>query len=90
MSEAAPATPEAFSQAAPQNEIADTVRLSINLAPAVAENLRSYSRRKGVSVTEAVRRAIGTLMYIDAAQARGASIHVKEDNNNLREVQFLV
>ncbi len=68
---------------------ADTVRLSINLAPAVADTLKGYSRRKGISATEAIRRAISVLAYVDSAQNRGASINIQEDGV-LREVQFLV
>jgi hypothetical protein len=68
---------------------ADTVRLSINLAPGVAETLKGYARRKGVSATEAIRRAISVLAYVDSAQNRGASINIQEDGT-LREVQFLV
>jgi hypothetical protein len=66
----------------------ETVRLSINLSPAVADTIKGYSRRKGVSVTEAIRRAISVLAYIDAAQDRGASINLSE-NGTLKEVQFL-
>jgi hypothetical protein len=79
----APPTAEVVPETAPE-----TVRLSINLSPAAADNIRSYSKRKGVSVTEAIRRAISVLAYIDAAQDRGASINVSE-NGTLKEVQFL-
>jgi hypothetical protein len=77
-SRAAPAAPDST----------EVVRLSINLAPAVAETIKTYSRTKGVSITEAVRRAINMLAYIDAAQERGASINIRE-NGALREIQFL-
>ncbi len=65
------------------------VRLSVNLSPAVAAVLKSYAGRKGISVTEAVRRAISILKYIDDAQERGASLNV-EEAGALKEVQFLV
>jgi hypothetical protein len=72
----------------PEDQAPDKVRLSINLAPAVAETLNGYSKRKGITATEAIRRAISMLVYIDAAQDRGASINISE-NGTLREVQFL-
>jgi hypothetical protein len=78
-----------FSGAPPDGHIADPVRLSVNLAPDVAETLKSYSRRKGVSVTESIRRAISVLAYVDAAQARGASVNIAE-SGKVKEVQFLV
>lgn len=72
-----------------ESEAVDTVRLSVNLAPVVADTLKGYSRRKGISVTEAVRRAISVLAYVDAAQDRGASLNIAEAGK-LKEVQFLV
>jgi hypothetical protein len=63
-------------------------RLSVNLSPAVAATLKEYAGRKGVSVTEAIRRAISILSYIDEAQSRGASLNI-EEAGRLKEVQFL-
>lgn len=63
-------------------------RLSVNLSPVVAETLKDYASRKGISVTEAVRRAISILSYIDEAQARGASLNI-EEAGRLKEIQFL-
>ena len=66
------------------------VRLSINLTPQVADELKGYAARKGISVTEAVRRAIGVLSFVDEAQDRGASVNVAEKDGSLKEVLFLV
>jgi hypothetical protein len=65
------------------------VRLSVNLRPDVADELKEYADRKGISVTEAVRRAIAVLSFVDEAQDRGASLNV-EENGSLKEVLFLV
>jgi hypothetical protein len=65
-----------------------TVRLAVNLGPEPADVLKEYASRKGVSVTEAVRRAIAVLAFVDDAQRRGASINVEEDGV-LKEVMFL-
>lgn len=64
------------------------IRLSVNLNPEVADELKAYARRKGVSVTEAVRRAITVLAFVDETQRRGASLNVEEDGT-LKEVLFL-
>jgi hypothetical protein len=64
-------------------------RLSVNLGPDVADQLKEYAGRKGVSVTEAVRRAIAVLAFVDSAQARGASVNLSE-GGALKEVLFLV
>lgn len=65
------------------------VRLSVNLSPEVANQVKAYAGRKGVSITEAVRRAIAILAFVDDAQSRGASLNV-EEGGTLKEVLFLV
>ena len=65
------------------------VRLSVNLGPETADVLKEYAARKGISVTEAVRRAIGILKFVDDAQERGASLNV-EEAGTVKEVLFLV
>lgn len=65
-----------------------TVRLAVNLGPEAADVLKEYASRKGVSVTEAVRRAIAVLAFVDETQRRGASINVEKDGV-LKEVVFL-
>lgn len=65
------------------------VRLSVNLSPKTAGTLREYAGRKGVSVTEAVRRAIAVLAFVDETQRRGSSVNV-EENGIVKEVLFLV
>lgn len=64
------------------------VRLSVNLSPEVADELKQYAGRKGVSVTEAVRRAITVLTFVESAQSRGASLHLDE-GGALKEILFL-
>ena len=64
------------------------VRLSVNLNPEVADELKAYAKRKGVSITEAVRRAVTLLAFVDETQRRGAVLNVEEDGA-LKEVLFL-
>lgn len=64
------------------------VRLSVNLTPDVADALKQYASRKGISVTEAVRRAITVLTFVDNAQSRGASLHI-EEGGALKEILLL-
>lgn len=65
------------------------VRLSVNLSPGIAGELKEYAERKGISITEAIRRAITVLSFVDDAQQRGAAINL-EENGALKEVLFLV
>jgi hypothetical protein len=64
------------------------VRLSVNMNPDVAGDLKQYASRKGISITEAVRRAITVLTFVDNAQSRGASLHL-EEGGTLKEILFL-
>lgn len=64
------------------------VRLSVNLSPLAADTIKDYASRKGISITEAVRRAISILSYIDKAQERGAKLNIEEEGT-MKEIQFL-
>ena len=75
-------------EATADNPPGGTVRLAVNLGPEAAEVLKEYASRKGISVTEAVRRAIAVLVYVDQTQRSGASINVEKDGV-LKEVVFL-
>ena len=72
-----------------EDRVQHLVRLSVNLSPAAFDELKGYADRKGVSVTEAVRRAVSVLKYVDDAQGRGASLNI-EEHGTLKEVQFMV
>jgi hypothetical protein len=63
-------------------------RLSVNLASDVADALRTYVRERGVTVTEAIRRAISLLVYVDTAiRKRDAKILISE-KGEMRELVF--
>ena len=64
------------------------VRLSVNLSPDLADELKQYAGHKGISITEAIRRAITVLAFVDSAQSRGASLHL-EEGGVLKEILFL-
>ena len=74
-----PATNRSSPGAAQQGGTTDTVRLSINLGPAVADRLKDYTNRNGVTATEAIRRAISLLDFADSVPgARSASQHPRK------------
>ncbi|HJP74500.1 MAG TPA: hypothetical protein VJ914_09545 [Pseudonocardiaceae bacterium] len=39
------------------------VRLSLSLGPAVADVIKGYARERGITITEAVRRAVSLLAF---------------------------
>jgi hypothetical protein len=69
------------------------VRLSVNLAPDVAETLKDNARRKGLSITEGIRRAIAVWAFIEEAKRKGNRIALIEDlgggKERLREVVLI-
>lgn len=71
-----------------QSKAARWERLSVNLAPEVAEALRDLARRRRVSVTEVVRQAISDEKYLQDAADDGAKILIQEEGRPLRELIF--
>lgn len=68
----------------------DLTRLSINMNPETTDALREYAAAHGVNVTEAVRRAISLLAFMDGAKSNGEHIlTVSADRKTQREVVLL-
>ena len=68
----------------------DVVRLSVNLAPDVAATLKEIAAQNHISVTEAVRRAIGVLKFIQDETAQGNDILVSERDGRGERLRKLV
>lgn len=54
------------------------VRLAVNLAPSVADALTTTAGAQGVSITEAIRRAIVVYAELHDEQAAGRALLIKE------------
>lgn len=69
---------------------AGVVRLSVNLAPDVADTLKKNAQRKGLSITEAIRRAIAVWAFLEEAKRKGQRLALIEDlgggKERMREV----
>lgn len=68
---------------------AKVIRLSINLAPDVAEVLLRRKKAKGISITEAIRRAIAVWDFVETEKALGhrlALIECDGDKERVREI----
>jgi predicted transcriptional regulator len=64
-------------------------RLSVNLSDEVAKTLNELAKRRGTTVTEAVRRAISTEAFIQDQIDNGKSILIADrDHENVREIVF--
>jgi hypothetical protein len=62
------------------------IRLSVNLSQDAADALRSITDRRGITLTEAIRRAISTQSYIEEALDEGARIIISGPGDTTREL----
>jgi len=65
------------------------VRLSVNLSFETAETFRELIARKGMSITEGIRRAIAVWKFIEDEKSRGNEIAVIEQDDTVRKVILL-
>lgn len=65
------------------------VRLSINLSADTADSFRALIERKGLTITEGIRRAIIVWKFVEDETARGNQIAVIEQDNSIRKVVLL-
>lgn len=65
------------------------VRLSINLSIDTVEALKELVDRKGVTITEGIRRAIVVLKFIEDETSRGNQIAVIQKDETVRKVLIL-
>jgi hypothetical protein len=65
-----------------------TIRLSVNLSQEAADALRSITARRGITITQAIRRAISTQYYIEEALDEGARILISGPGDSARELLF--
>src|SRR5512134_2119433 len=79
-----------FQPGEPSDAPAGVVRLSVNLAADVAATLKDNARRKSISITEAIRRAIAVWAFLEEAKREGNRIALIEDlgggKERLREI----
>jgi Ribbon-helix-helix protein, copG family len=66
-----------------------TVRLSVNLSVESAETLRALIRRKGLTITEGIRRAIAVWKFVEDESSKGNQLAVIEADGSIRKVVLL-
>jgi hypothetical protein len=65
------------------------VRLSVNLSIETDEIFKSLIDRKGLSISEGIRRAIAVWKFLEDEEARGNQIAVMEPEGGVRKVVIL-
>ena len=65
------------------------VRLSVNLGSETSEIFKELIERKGLSITEGIRRAIAVWKFLEDEKALGNQIAVVEPDESVRKVVLL-
>jgi hypothetical protein len=65
------------------------VRLSVNLSFETAEIFKTLIERKGLSISEGIRRAIAVWKFLEDEEALGNQIAVVEPDETVRKVVLL-
>ena len=68
---------------------AGTVRLSVNLSTETAETFKTLTGRKGLTITEGIRRAIAVWKFVEGETAAGNTLAVIEADGSVRKVMLL-
>jgi len=72
-------------------EVRTPVRLSVNLGAQPAAALREMMNKKGITATEAIRRALSIWKFVEDERAHGNHLAVLEgegDHRRVREIIF--
>ena len=64
----------------------DTVKFSANLSVDVVESLKSIAKSQGISMTEALRRAIGLEKFMLDADREGSKILIEDKDRRMRQL----
>ena len=63
-----------------------TVKLSVNLPTESVEALREYATAQGITMTEALRRALGLQKFISKEVAEGAKVLLEHKGGDIRQL----
>lgn len=61
-------------------------RLSVNMNSRTADDLRTLAKNRGITYTEAVRRAVEVLAFLEKERELGHAIQVVDSDNKTREI----
>lgn len=65
-----------------------TRKVTVNLPEETISRIQAIANRHGLSMTEAIRRAIITESYIDEQIEEGSKVLIQKPDNTYREVVF--
>lgn len=62
------------------------VKLTVNLPAESAGDLQVYAKKHGITMTEALRRALGLQTFIDEEIAKGVKVLFERANGKMRQL----
>jgi hypothetical protein len=62
------------------------VKMSVNFSRDVIVVLRDLSRRRGVTMTEVLRQAIGTEKFLDEVRERKGCVLIRDRRGHMRQL----
>lgn len=67
----------------------DVVRLSINVSPELATLLKARALRKGLSITESIRRAVVVWDFFESERVAGRKIFAHNPDGSAQEIVLI-
>lgn len=64
------------------------IKMSVTLSEDVVKAIRVLAHRRGTTMTEVIRQAIGTEKFLDDAQAAGGKVLVEDKKGRVRQIIF--
>lgn len=69
--------------------MSDYQRLSVNINDEAAQILRTVTKERGISTTEAIRRAIGLLGFFEDARHNRTKVYTEDQDGNRSRVEIV-
>jgi predicted transcriptional regulator len=63
-------------------------KVTVNLSDETIEDLKTVAEKQGITLTEAIRKAIATEKFVQDERDEGAKILVERPGGRVREVEF--
>ena len=64
------------------------IKMSVNLSSEVIDVLRELAQKRGTTMTDVLRQAIGTEKFIDEVNEDGGKILIEDKNGKMRQLVF--
>lgn len=64
------------------------IKMSVNLSSEAVDALQELARKRGTTVTEALRQVIGTAKYLDEVLTADGKVLVEDRRGRVRELVF--